>query len=249
MLNQEIRQSRRVTDHRKPRRLAACAVLAALPALVALPPAKAGGDGFRIVPLHSRVDSRTYGEWSAAWWQWATAYDLDHNPILDPDGSFGAQGQSGPVWFLAGTFGGSAERSVTIPAGTYIFFPLANGAWDTVPGFPNPLNLPDPLSVADVRAILDYLIKDTAVSCEIDGASVKKPEKYRVKSPVFSLNFNADFASGVGYPAPYVRTAASDGYWLMLYPLSAGEHTIHFAADNPVTGFALDVTYNITVTE
>jgi hypothetical protein len=45
-----------------------------------------------------------------------------------------------------------------------------------------------------------------------------------------------------------VRTAVVDGYWLMLKPLSPGKHVIHFTASNATTGFALDVTYNVTVT-
>ena len=34
--------------------------------------------------------------------------------------------QSGPVWFLAGTFGGKAERTCTIPSGKAILFPPIN---------------------------------------------------------------------------------------------------------------------------
>jgi hypothetical protein len=36
---------------------------------------------------------------------------------------------------------------------------------------------------------------------------------------------------------------------LIIKPLAAGTHTIQFTANNPVTGFALDVTYNIMVTQ
>jgi len=39
----------------------------------------------------------------------------------------------------------------------------------------------------------------------------------------------------------------ADGYWVMLPPLSAGSHTIHFAGGFTSSGFSLDVTYNITV--
>lgn len=35
---------------------------------------------------------------------------------------------------------------------------------------------------------------------------------------------------------------------MIIKPLTVGAHVIHFTATNPVTGFALDVTYNITVT-
>ena len=202
----------------------------------------------RIVSLDRRVDHRTYGEWTEAWWQWATAFAPDVNPVFDLDGANAGQGQSGPVWFLAGTFGGTAVRNVEIPADKYLLLPLANGEWDTVPGFANPLGLPDPPSVADLRDILAYGTDDTSVNCAIDGLEVRHPRSFRVRSPVFSMNFDADFASAVGYPVEYVRTAVSDGFWLMLKPLAAGSHTIHFTAENPVTGFALDVTYNITVT-
>src|SRR5262245_66409906 len=54
------------------------------------------------------------------------------NPDLDSAGEFGAVDQSGPVWFLTGTFGGSAERTLTVPAGKALFFPRASYlSWDT----------------------------------------------------------------------------------------------------------------------
>ena len=45
-----------------------------------------------------------------------------------------------------------------------------------------------------------------------------------------------------GVPADIYGPAAADGYYLMLAPLSRGEHEIHFSA----AGF-LDVTYTITI--
>ncbi len=213
--------------------------------------AQDGGESdceLRIVPPTARVDGRSYGEWTAAWWQWALSTDVASNPILDPDGTHAAVGQSGPVWFLAGTFGGTAVRNVTIPADKHLLIPLANAEWDTVPGFTNPLGLPDPLSVRDIRDITAFFADNTSVSCEIDGCEVSRPRRFRTRSPVFSLNFNPDLAVAFGYPTAYVRTAVSDGYWLMLRPLQPGTHVIHFTADNPTLGFTLDVTYNITVT-
>jgi hypothetical protein len=222
--------------------------------LVSVPPRAALADdrcpphGSSIVPLNRSVDHRSYAEWTAAWWQWASSYAPDVNPVLDPNGQFAGQGQSGPVWFLAGTFGTTAVRDITIPSDKYLLLPLANSEWDTVPGFTNPLGLPDPLSVEDCRAITDYYVHDTSVTCSIDGHPVQRPHSYRVRSTVFSMNFDSDFMAWAGYPAPYVRTAVSDGYWLILYPLDTGSHVIHFTASNPGTGFSLDVTYNITVT-
>src|SRR5215211_1598771 len=59
----------------------------------------------------------TYSDWTARWWQWLTSIPLDRNPAADETGENCDEGQSGPVWFLAGTFGGPNERVCTIPAG------------------------------------------------------------------------------------------------------------------------------------
>ena len=51
----------------------------------------------------------------------------DKNPTADVTGENCDEGQSGPVWFLAGTFGGLNERNCEIPAGKSILFPVING--------------------------------------------------------------------------------------------------------------------------
>src|SRR5437763_11387933 len=78
-----------------------------------------GNQNSGIHPPCSSPYGLTYGEWSARWWQWLLAIPPNVNPnfdgtSLDPDVATVndcAQGQSGPVWFLAGTFGGPAERA------------------------------------------------------------------------------------------------------------------------------------------
>src|SRR6185503_20758365 len=60
---------------------------------------------------------KTYGEWVVSYWQWAMSIPLANNPWAnDPDGSFAATGQSGPVWFLGGSLGDSVTRTLSIPA-------------------------------------------------------------------------------------------------------------------------------------
>src|ERR1051325_2933921 len=95
-----------------------------------------------ILPPGSSAYGHSYGEWAALWWQWVLAIPADENPLTDTTGEFCDVGQAGPVWFLAGTFGSSVERSCTIPAGKAIFVPVHNwifgsAAFDcdpTVPG-------------------------------------------------------------------------------------------------------------------
>src|SRR5574341_1319356 len=61
-----------------------------------------------VLPPRATAYGMTYGEWSARWWQWGLGQPAATNPIDDPTGAFCDVGQSGPVWFLAGTFGGAA---------------------------------------------------------------------------------------------------------------------------------------------
>jgi hypothetical protein len=229
-------------------------LFAFLPAAVVLAwarPAQSDQDGDgdpRIVPPDAIVDGRDYSEWTVAWGQWALAFPPAVNPVLDQTGVFAALGQSGPVWFLAGNFGGTTVRTIMVPRGKYLLFPLTSTEWDTVPGFPNVLNLPDPLSVEDIRKITAYSVDGSTLTCEIDGRSVRLFRPFRFQSPVYSFNFNPDLAPLFGYPSPYVRTAVSDGYWLMLAPMRPGPHVIHFTANSPHIGFSLDVKYLITIT-
>ncbi|MFD6877886.1 MULTISPECIES: signal protein [unclassified Streptomyces] len=66
------------------------------------------------------------GELQSRWWSWAASSPEDSNPVTDPDGSFCAQKQPTDAWFLAGTFGGRAERRCSIPAERPVVFPLLN---------------------------------------------------------------------------------------------------------------------------
>ena len=50
----------------------------------------------------------------------------------------------------------------------------------------------------------------------------------------------------LGIAAGTYGPAISDGYWLMLAPLSAGSHTVHFRGV-AAGGFETEVTYNLTV--
>lgn len=69
-----------------------------------------------VFPPDSRPYNLSYGDWSSKWWQWAQSIPEENSPTGDETGEKYSQDQSGPVWFLAGTRGGSAVRDCTIPA-------------------------------------------------------------------------------------------------------------------------------------
>ena len=74
-----------------------------------------------ILPPQSHAFGKSYAEWSAEWWKWAVSIPIATSPLFDTTGEFGNIGQSGKVWFLAGAFGGTVERTVSVPVGKALF--------------------------------------------------------------------------------------------------------------------------------
>jgi hypothetical protein len=196
-----------------------------------------------IVPPNKKAYGKTYGQWAAAWQQWAFGIPAAQSPFLDETGEFAGAGQSGPVWFLAGNFGGESVRNITVPPCKALFFPVVNSFFiRTEPT--------EPTDVAGIRAILQGFLVGASFSCEIDGRSVADLEDYYSESPLFNETLFADNLFGLD-PGVY-GPAMTLGYYLMIKPLQSGTHTIHFAALLPngageEDDFRLDVTYNITV--
>jgi len=201
-----------------------------------------------VLPPQSHPHGHTYGEWSNAWWQWALSIPTPVNPLLDTTGSNCGEGQSGQVWFLAGTrLGGSAVRSCTIPTGRALFFPIVNAEAD-ITDCPTFLNL----NADELRVFInDFIDSVTTLEAQVDGVSIQDLQKsYRAgpDNPAFSITLpsnNIDSPSPGCVPMGTYFPAVSDGYYLMLAPLSVGQHKIHFKAAAP--NFMLDVTYYLTV--
>ncbi len=224
--------------------IGALALVLAMAANLAL----AGNPNPKVLPPNSKPGGKSYGEWGAEWWKWALSFPADQSPITDPDGRYGSLKQSGNVWFLAGNFGGVTERSITIPAGKMIFFPLAN-YWDDWPC----VNSPD-FKPAPGQTLEEFLTADVAVyvgminnlTVEVDQVALKDLFNYRGTSGL--TPFVAD-ASQIAFDPCITggpEWGVADGYWLMLAPLSRGEHTLHFTAQ-ATWGFMLDVTYHVTI--
>jgi hypothetical protein len=188
----------------------------------------------------------TYGEWTAKWWQWIFSMPEEDNPAVDDTGENCANNQTGPVWFLAGTFGGAVTRECTIPSDKGILFPIMNVECDsaTDPAFDTESELRS-CAKAD---------QDTVITKEItiDGVNIGNLDSYRFQSPLFNLTFPENNIAGI---EPQTTKAVSDGFWIFLGPLPPGTHEIHSKAalGDPTaigtTNFALDVRYLITVVE
>ena len=212
-----------------------------------------------VLPPHSVIEGKTLGEWSALWWKWASAIPATDNPLLDMTGDKAKFGDVGPVFFLAGVFGTAPPqgvvRTVTIPAGKYIFFPLENGSDDNVGNgctAPSATPCPGRLTIDQLVAQLAGYMNVTALHASIDGTAIANLWAHREIAPVFSYTYPMTdnlWQTVYGYEgadaAGTIFPAVADGYYLMLRPLPPGQHTINFGG---TFGDAMDITYQVTVT-
>ena len=203
-----------------------------------------------IIPPHAKPYGQTYGEWTAAWWQWALSIPEATNPLVT-SGEFCDEGQSGPVWFYAGNFGWDEEKFCTMPKGKALFMPVYNwvfgsAVWDCEPTLPGvPCDVPT-LRAAAAAAVLAAEVMEVT----IDGVDVQNIFDYRALSPdPFSITLPEN--SVIGEPAGEYFPHVSDGYWLMLAPLPPGEHTLRvyvYAPDVPIYGtIEFEVITHLTV--
>jgi hypothetical protein len=220
----------------KRRPLRSALLAATLAALVAQPAASGRAVDPAIAPPQSKPYGLTYGEWSARWWKWALEVPAANSPLLDPTGINCAEGQTRMVWFLAGTLdpGDPVVRTCTVPVGTSLFFPIGNGF--CVAEGDGSFEFQQQCAAAFFESI-------TSLEAEVDGDSIEDLSRYRAQSPAFDLVLPS--GNVFNAPAGVYSPTAADGVYLMLRPLSKGEHTLHIRAE--FGGNAIDVTYFLTV--
>jgi hypothetical protein len=236
--------------------------------------AGAAGGGAAAIPPNARVGGATYGQWSGRQWAWElSAVDDPAHQVVAPDPGTAtdpepvncALGQSGNVWFLAGTTYAqpftTTFRSCSVPTGHFLFFPLVDAWADNLscPGTPNTTFTADQLHAA-VSQIIDG--SDTAsLHASVDGRAVRSlgddPGSFRAQANGFSYTLPANnalgaFGCGTLFPAGTTTPppgAFADGYYLMLPPLSVGTHQLSFGGTTTFQGssFVEDINYTITV--
>ena len=222
--------------------------------LAAIAPAYADDNG------QPKIHGKTYGEWSAEWWQWAYAGPNGKNAVQDTTGASCAVNQpTGKVWFLAGSFAlPGVERTCTIPPNRALFYPLVNSLWTDCPESSD-----KDFTDAEVRDMLTSAPGgDPAcqLTSTLDGVSISSLQilTVRTQSPKFTSTLPEKhlerdfFGCAVELPVGETGRQISEGYWIMLPPLSPGKHTLtlHGAACDSQTGdvfFENGVTYHLTV--
>ena len=223
--------------------------LLALGICVGLPnwPVAAQGLPPEVYPPDAEPFGKTYAEWSALWWKWVVAIPHGVNPLSDPDGTQCAIGQQGPVWFLAGTGGGPATRSCTIPAGKAILFPIINFLND----YPCPDADFEPAPGQTLEAFLQegakpFVDQADVLRVTVDGNRIRQVRQYRAVSKLFSFTAAADNAVSDPCLTGSPQLGTSDGYWIMLQPLPSGPHMLSFKGTT-TGGFSTEVTYTLSI--
>jgi hypothetical protein len=197
----------------------------------------------QVLPPNSTPYGRTYEEWAIEWWRWLWSAPPAVNPGLDATGENIDFGQEGPVWFLAPNYGGVNVRSATIPTGKALFVDVA--AWFDSPGIGGSENVDE--LFASVNAAAEAT---SDVRLSVDGVAVPDIELFRLTAGPFDVTVPEDNMwdlFGIPTPAGTYGPSATEGWFVMLPPLSAGEHTIEIFADlGPAFGVS-DVTVHLTV--
>jgi hypothetical protein len=130
-----------------------------------------------------------------------------------------------------------------------LFFPVVNSVNINTPGVCGQEGSP---TVSQLQALsAAFIDKATQLSVTLDGVAVSIPPP--IQSEVFAVAlpednvFDSPCAGLGGVPAGIYSPAVDDGFYVLLDPLSVGNHSLHFHAKNGSQKFEQDVTYNLTV--
>ena len=194
-----------------------------------------------LVPPQETVAGRTQLQWSKAWWQWAASFELADSPVTDRTGARCGAGQSGDVWFLAGTYGSQRTiRRCTVPAGTYLFFPLINYIALQQTASPTACHRAqmqvDALTNAPRMLLLD-----------MNGQRFEGLEAHRQRTEqCFDAAPNPPHQEDAMAGSMSQRLPlAGNGYYVMLRPLPRGTYTLNFGGQ--LSSSSQAVTYTLDV--
>lgn len=210
---------------------------------------RANGDS-KVFPPTAHPYGKSYTEWTEVWLQQFMSYDCDNIPWVHPANVLFYT--NGPVYILAGIAEVGGSANITIPHGKSLLFPLINVWWD----YPCPeqygFEPPPGKSLKDwlTELVLNDLsnVDESSLSVTIDGNEVSNVPSYKFLTGLFDFTGHPSLADCLdpcitGAPQP----AVTAGYYIMLKPLSKGQHTVHYHTEVPAWNAVQDATYNITV--
>ena len=190
-------------------------------------------------PVNSSINGTSFKDWTEKWWQWFVSIPKKHNHNMEnalgdkyePVECSFQQDPASPVFFVPYVMKEkgqpAAEATCNVPEGKTVMLGIDNGWMDT--GDPRTKG-------ADAKTLASYVQETNIYPTEFDITLDGKPipltneEKYRVLTDPFNMTFpevvSPEDAMWDEPPGTYM--AVADGWYLMLKPLSPGEHTLHY---------------------
>jgi len=196
---------------------------------------------------HETISGLSYGDWTAAWWQYLMQYTNNINPYFDTTGSLCTEGQGGPVFYLVGSPTGATltTRYCTVPFGKALLIPLISAECSTIEAGAFHID-----NASQGHACAESWVDGLgAIKMTIDGYFAKDLTSYRFQSPFYYFNVPPD-NNFTGTTGPTEGWSVSDGYWVMVRPLRPGVHVIHVYAkivEGLAAGSIQNFTYVLTI--
>jgi hypothetical protein len=164
----------------------------------------------------------TYGAWTTKWWKWFFSIERARNPVFDMTGRYANEKQSGPTWFLAGTWVSEKRRfpfrRCVIPSGVSVLFPVLNCEV-------NPLEYPFLKSKVDLKK---HILSDRRtigkLECFINDRELP-PQLVESDPEFFPIKLRGDLSEN-GSSGNTIMTAS--GYWIFIKTLPEGIHRLTF---------------------
>jgi hypothetical protein len=213
----------------RPLRFAAClALILALGAgtVSASTPATRG-----FLPPQAHPHGHSLTDLAGSWDAWGFGSAADVNPLL---ANRCEQSPLDPrIWFLSVSLGGDYEVSCEVPSGAFLV--LTPGGYECSTAEGNGSTDAELLDCAEVN--FEGL---TFVQVILDGREATNLESYFVTSDVVTLP--ADNLFGADPTRSVIKA-----YFMVLTPMSRGEHVLRAYDEFAAANFAAGITYRITV--
>lgn len=174
-----------------------------------------------VYPPDSKPGDRTYRDWLEDYTKILLQTEKRGHPSYDRTGEFCTRLKKGGAYMLFGTFEGSAERKLDIPAGTDLFVcpVLKNDS------YAESLDIQEGDEAALKGRTEEGMRYVTEKFLKVDGTEVQNLDKFVVETSVFEMHF----PDGPVYDVqPGLTKAVATGCGVMLKALSRGSHTLEF---------------------
>lgn len=192
-----------------------------------------------VLPPTSKVQGLTYGQWLAKWWEYALTMPASQNPLSGTTGVNCMFQRIGKVGLVVVNSTQDEPIQCEVPAGIKLFFEVLGAECSTLEEPPfyggNEAEL-----IACAQAFVPQELE-----ASIDGIEVQNLSQYIVLSPLYEFTNPEDNILGV--PSGSVGESVGSGAYLMLAPLSPGEHTLHLHGTYPELEYTADRVVNLTV--